>query len=265
VGLRERAPSVLLGAFILFELIYLPAANAIKLVPLRLPEARGELDDDIQLRGKAYPEPVQRALDSLGAAMCRWGELTGQAQGWSLFAPLFGHQASLPTVGLVWMTPPRRWYEELLSRFEPKDADYYFRLPGTECRLFNYEYRLALLYWTWSWESFAERRGEWRQAALDRVRRQQRSMLAYMRWRMDRYLLDNPGRPTPDAVELYAHLIPTPPPGSVSSRLGMPSGFRTMFLARWFPNTALPPGCLPVQAYDPEPGPATWVWLPEEE
>src|SRR5438105_9496506 len=92
-----------LGLFIGFQLVYLPAANWIKLVPLGLPASMGELDDDIQLRGGSNP-----AYDAAGWAMLRWGELTGQAQGWSLFAPRFGHQASLPAVLLIWNGPPRR-------------------------------------------------------------------------------------------------------------------------------------------------------------
>src|SRR5262249_37315331 len=155
---------VLLGVFILFELVYLPAANFIKLVPLRLPESRGELDDDIQLRGKAYVEPVQWALDGLGAAMCRWGELTGQAQGWSLFAPVFGHQASLPMVRIVPTLVPGVRPLILRSDFRPLDPNFYFQKPSPRCRLFNYEYRLALLYWTWSPESERDRPDEWRQA-----------------------------------------------------------------------------------------------------
>jgi hypothetical protein len=254
VGLWERAPSVLLGVFILFELIYLPAANVIKLVPLRLPESRGELDDDIQLRGKAYVEPVQRALDGLGAAMCRWGELTGQAQGWSLFAPLFGHQASLPAVHIFTAS------SLIHSPFRPDNPEVYVRWPEPSCRLFNYEYRLALLYWTWTQKSFDENPDEWQRAALERVRRQNRSMVAYMQWRVNKYLRSHPGSVVPTAVLLSAEMIPSPPPES-------PWAFRAVerfrHLAYWFPATPSPPGCLPVAASDPIS--MRWVWLPEDE
>jgi hypothetical protein len=240
---------VLLGVFILFELIYLPAANVIKLVPLRLPESRGELDDDIQLRGKAYVEPVQRALDGLGAAMCRWGELTGQAQGWSLFAPLFGHQASLPS---VWMSP-----ETLNSPFLPDDPNFYFRWPSPRCRLFNYEYRLTLLYWTWSEESERDRPEEWRKAAVDRVRRQNRSMLAYLRWRTAPYFTALPSVPPNLTVTLWAELVPSPPPADPSAMRKPPD---SQMLARWLPGQVSPSGWLPVQAFD-----HGWTWLCEEE
>jgi hypothetical protein len=258
VGLRRHVPSVLLGAFILFELIYLPAANFIKLVPLRLPESRGELDDDIQLRGKAYVEPVQWALDGLGTAMCRWGELTGQAQGWALFAPHFGHQASLPAVGVTAAL--------LQSPFIPADPHVYFRLPGPSCRLFNYEYRLALLYWTWTEESYRERREEWDRAPGERVHRQKRSMLAYMRWRVGKYLRDNPGAAAPALVQLYADLIPSPPPEAPTAMrrtsVMKHAEWHRFALARWLPGAAPPPGYLPIQAPIWQVG---WVWVPEED
>ena len=93
--------SYTLGVFILFQLVYLPAANFIKLIALRLPESTGELDDDIQLHGQQFPDRVQAVADTLGTAFVRYGELTGQAQGWSLFAPIFGHQASLPMIAVA--------------------------------------------------------------------------------------------------------------------------------------------------------------------
>lgn len=175
--------SFLLGAFILFQLAYLPMANVIKLVPLDLPESKGELDDDIQLHGRAFAEPVQSVLDAVGVACLRWGELSGQAQGWSLFAPAFGHQAALPIVTATRIDPTTGQVksETYRSRFEPADPARHFRWPESRCRLFNYEYRLALLYWVWSPEQFAEQPDAWRQAAMRRVQRQRRSMTEYMR------------------------------------------------------------------------------------
>ena len=79
---------------------------------------------------------------------------------------------------------------------------------------------------------------------------------------MNQNLRDNPGRPPPDIVYLYAQLILTPPPDAPSGRKAIwPSG-PAMPLARWFPGTPPPPGSLPLQAWGVPPG---WVWLPEED
>jgi hypothetical protein len=238
---------VALGLFILFQLVYLPAANIIKLVPLRLPECKGELNDDIQLRGKKFIEPVQVVADAVGAAFERWGELTGQRQGWSLFAPHFGHQASLPVVSWPGKT--------IASSFMPDDPNSYFRPPRTFGRLFNYEYRLGLLYWTWSEASYRDQPSRWRDAAIDRVRRQTRSMLAFMRWRVDHDRILNPAAGLPSEITITAQMIPPPAP-----EFARPPqfGFR---LARWQPNAVVPPGYLPVQAGYAN---ADWIWLAVE-
>src|SRR3954471_1873534 len=102
---RRSLPSLLLGIFILWELFYLPAANCIKLLPVRLPPHRGELDDDVQIPAEpSAGGPAQVVRDGLAFGLGGWGELTGQTQGWALFAPTFGHQASLPEV--VFVQPP---------------------------------------------------------------------------------------------------------------------------------------------------------------
>src|SRR5262245_60313801 len=88
-----------LGLFVLFLLAYLPVANVIKLYARQLPPPEGESTDDIQARGRAFDAEVpQLALDRLGDTVDRFGESSGIAQGWSLFAPRFGHQASMPAV-----------------------------------------------------------------------------------------------------------------------------------------------------------------------
>jgi hypothetical protein len=79
-------------------------------------------------------------------------------------------------------------------------------------------------------------------------------MLAYMRWRVDKYLRENPQAVAPTVVELDAELIPSPPPGSPDAMRQAPLTFG---LAWWFPGTLPPPGCLPIQA-DRD-------WVPEED
>jgi hypothetical protein len=244
---RPGLASVLLGVFIIWELVYLPAANFIKLLPVRQAPHKGELDDEVQIPAdESASGPAQVVRDGAAAVLSRWGELTGQAQGWALFAPTFGHQASLPAVGFGGTT--------FHSSFKPVDPHVYFRTPWPSCRLFNYEYRLALLYWRWTPESYREHPEEWRQAAVRRVRWQHRSMLAYMRWRLDKYLRRNPKAVAPTVVGLYAELIPSPPPEAPDAMRQAPMTFG---LARWLPGTPPPPGNLPIQAGR--------AWLPEED
>jgi hypothetical protein len=240
-----------LGLFILFQLVYLPIANLIKLVPLGIPESTGELNDDIQLRGQAFVAPVQAVADAAGTGFARWGELTGQAQGWSLFAPVFGHQAALPVVELYQI--------RLRSQFVPADANYYFRAPSSACRLFNFEYRLALLYWNWDSLSYWDRRGEYAKSTELRVRRQNRSMLAYMRWKMDRFLSANPLQGAPARVALLAEIIPSPPMNDPWAMREPPH--RGYDIALWECMTPTPAGMMPVQSSNVFSG---VKWLPIE-
>jgi hypothetical protein len=258
VGQPQRSfKGIALGAFVLFQLIYLPTANCIKLVALRLAESNGELDDDIQLRGQQFPERVQALADTLGTAFVRYGELTGQAQGWSLFAPMFGHQASLPMVAVgaahaLHFDRP----EVIRSEFAPQDPNWYVHLPNSRCRLFNYEYRLALLYWTWDAEAAWNRRDEWSRVSRERVRRQNHSMLAYMKWRTNQYLAANPRRATPSHVYLLAEIVPNPP---IEKSAAMRQVSRQFTLALWQPFLPTPSGMFPLQAIDLFSSEPTWL------
>src|SRR5262245_48297156 len=109
--LRER----LLGAFVIFELILIPFASYIKLVPVRIEEPHGELIGELQVglrEGATVCEPVQKVKDALAFAISRWGEVTGQVQLWSLFVS-FNEQAAMPTVELHWPAELKREPVEL--------------------------------------------------------------------------------------------------------------------------------------------------------
>jgi hypothetical protein len=260
---RPSIKGIVLGVFILFQLVYLPAANFIKLIALRLPESTGELDDDIQLRGQQFPERVQALADTLGTAFVRYGELTGQAQGWSLFAPIFGHQASLPATDFDGHI--------IESTFVPSNRNQYlrhFRLPSSNCRLFNYEYRLALLYWTaLSEDQMREEPDAWKKARISRVRRQQRSLQAFMHWRLREYLAVNPKPAPPKNVRLVAQITPNPP----IDPFERPRTRLFFWIARIPLDMSAPPGSLPVQAFEGDPFSNRnqgefdqFIWLPHE-
>ena len=76
--------SYVLGLFILFQLVYLPAANFIKLIPLRLPESNGELDDDITAKDAWLFAPLTSRTTksrSVSMAACTTRKSTGRHRG----------------------------------------------------------------------------------------------------------------------------------------------------------------------------------------
>jgi len=252
----QRACSWLLGAFICVELVYLPTANVLKLVPLAKPVPRGELFDDPQFRAQPDRNPLLIPLDYVGTACDRWGELTGQPQGWSLFAPYYGRMASLPVVVLIWRAPPRE--VRLPSHFAPADAERPAgRPPEPRCRLYLYEYRMAVAGWSWDPRPLAEQSATLAQNAASQADRMRRSIQAYLRWSLDRYRTGHADERVPDAVELRAVLYPAP-----HTETGVRPPGRELPIAVWEPAGQLPPGHFPLKYF--EPGSGRTVWLPAE-
>src|SRR5262245_35362448 len=256
-GVGRKVCSWLLGAFICLELVYLPTANALKLVPLHKPIPRGELLDDPQFRAAAARSDWLTPLDALGSACDRWGELTGQVQGWSLFAPYYGRMASLPVVVLVWRDPPRE--VRLPSHFSPADAERPGgRPPEPRCRLYLYEYRMAVAGWSWDPRPLDAQTVTLAENAAAQAGRLHHSIQAYLRWPLDRHRAAHPDDRAPDVVELRAALYPAPDPQTGIRRPG-----RDLPIAAWEPGVEPPPGHISLKIF--EPGTGRLVWLPAED
>src|SRR5216684_3308202 len=178
-----KAKRLLLGLFVIWQLLFLFTSNLLPLIP----HGRQELDEltyDISLHGQATSiEPIQQAIEGISLVSDRWMEATGQLQGWSLFAPIFPPQAGFVAVEFRWNDGS---HDRVHSRFEPSDPLHYARPPGTDSRLFNYESRFVILPAFWP-ESKLGPDGEpgqleWSQAITERARVQWKSMHAYLRW-----------------------------------------------------------------------------------
>jgi len=256
-GVRPTPRQRWLGAFVCFQLVAIPLGSLIKLVPVRLPQHRGEITADLQvtLNGRRGTiEPLQAAFDAAAWGTARWAEVSGQTQCWALFTA-FGKQSAFPLVELTWPEGSGRLPVRIVCHFEPADpAEYYFP-PEPCCRRFNYEYRMVLFHMLRP-EDFP-RLGQYRQEALDCVRNMRRSIGAFLRWRLDRYLRENAGVPEPECVTLVARVFPDPPPGS--PRRPRPQTLEIPF-ARWYPGRPVEAGYSPVEAFDLES--RTFVRLP---
>jgi hypothetical protein len=237
----------LLGAFVCFQLVAIPLGSFIKLVPVRLPQHRGEITADLQVtlegRRGAF-EPLQSLFDAAAWTTARWAEVSGQTQCWALFTA-FGKQSAFPLVELRWPEGSGRDPVRIGCHFEPADPAEYFYPPEPCCRRFNYEYRMVLFHMLRP-EDFP-RPGQYRREALDCVRDLRRSLGAFLRWRMTTYLRDHPGTPEPECVTLWARVFPDPPPGA--PRRPRPETVEVPF-ARWYPGRSVEPGFSPVEAFD---------------
>ena len=232
--------AILLGLFVLFQAIYLPLANLIQLVPRAMPEQNGELDIRVQARGRRRAfDRLQEAINVLGEAIDGYGELSGQVQAWSLFAPDFGKQSVFTTCEFQWVKGQEVGRVTLRSAHMPGDPENHFRWPSSDSRLRAYEFLLAGNYWHFSHESFAAHEAEWRQAISDQVRRQQRTLGAYFRHELERYQKEFPELPSANRHCACAWTIfPSPKPGEA----GRSTSF-SMPLARWRPDQKAGHGC----------------------
>jgi hypothetical protein len=232
----HRVVSYLLGAFVCIQIIYLPLANVIQRVPRRMPPLPDEVLVRLQREGQVTSsEPVQSAIDAIGTATDRWGELTAQSQGWSLFAPRFGTAGTFLTLQV---TASDGTTTELRSRFEPEDPNDYMRFDLAHYRLFYREMSFALIYWTWDADSFDTRGEEWRDVIHEYATTFRRSLSTYVRWR----LAEEYSGPAVREVTVAVRVFLPPKPGGTSPR---PEPV-TVPMARWVPER--PDG---LEAFDP--------------
>lgn len=242
---RER----LLGAFVVFQLIYLPLSNYIKLLPVRSSDHAGELTDDPQRRIPSTVhcrEPYQTVVDATAWCCSRWAELSGQIHSWALFAS-YAERASLPIVELQWSANQRMAKVRIKSQFEPANPTRYFHWPQTSCRKWNYEYRMAVFHMAATRELIPDD-AQYRQLVLDNVSNMRRSMAAYLNWQVRQYLAANSGMPQPEYATLLARVIPIPAPGQ--SRDGRPAAFEIP-VARWYSDPIQGDARDVLQAWDP--------------
>jgi hypothetical protein len=266
---RRPALAVLLGGFIVWQLGFILAAN---LLPL-LHQARPPENGTPALGPEARLSAGGRVLGMLEAALGHWSNLTGQLQGWSLYAPFVPTQAAFVAVELRWdpeleagserpecgfglaaLTIWERWWPgtagervELHSAIEPTDPQHYFR-PFCTFRLPAYEANLGLVMWAWDEDAVAKEPEVWRQRIADAVRRQWKPILAYLQWRLRSYEREHPDVPPPTQVILLARMYRIPSPNRQPWELAEPL---VRPIARWRPRASVSPDYLPLESYDP--------------
>jgi hypothetical protein len=260
---RPTVLQVILGLFISWQLFFLLAANYLAFLPHGHPE-EGELSDS-----RSAPDEtggtgtIQKAINLAAAVTDAWAHLTGQTQAWWLFAPDVPKMATFPVVELRWdddsclaqpvghvsNVPPHP--VRLQTTIEPNDPYLYFRTFSSFERLFHYEVRLGLILANWNEQTFAEHPESWRTVIKERVRRQWRSIRAYLRWKMHQFQQEHPEMPMAKQAILWIRMYPIPEPEHPSSMWWRPV---ERPLARWWIDLLPPPGELPIEVFDPVAG-----------
>jgi hypothetical protein len=225
LSLPRRALAVVVGLFAAWQFVYLPAANLIDLVPRRTGPPLTPVDDPYQTHGTfTSVEPRQRAADWTGDALDFWTEVTGQEQGWSLFAPGPPPYTLTPAVEFRFANGPS---DTLLSPYEPTDkVNPRFRPPMIHNRPFNFESQFDHQVWYVPPEeilkgslppealpeALAQMPAQYRDVP-DTARALRGIIRAFLAWRLKEYRAAHPERGAPVEVVLKHRFIPTPKPG----------------------------------------------------
>jgi hypothetical protein len=249
--LAQRA----LGLFVLWQIAFMAVANFVGFVPHGKPDL-GELNDQ---RAAAATGPVSNFGEMVNTAARVtdfWQKATGQTQAWWLFAPTFPTQAMFPMVELRWddpasgiaatsdTPPPVR----LPSFQEPADPQAYSRVSGSNDRFLHYEVRISLLFESWDPESVPKLQDDWRKAFATRIRRQYKSLRAYLRCRITQFQRAHPELPPPRQAILIMHIYRSP---SADQTPIAWMGPMEVPYVRWRIGWTPPDGFLPLEAADP--------------
>ena len=173
-----------------------------------------------------------------------WVQLTGQGQGWRLFAPQVQTRALFPSVTTEVKGPPPALHQ-LSSYCEPANPNWFFHFPGSGDRLFHVEKEV---YWlpmvAWDPEQIRNDPQGWHNYVVASVRDRWRRIRTYLAWRIR-------GEPVPpEVVYLSVHVYPL----SAAGRRILPAEIVTVPLVRWRPAWQPPEGYLPIEVYNEETG-----------
>ncbi len=227
---RPTVAQVVLGTFILVQLLFLILGNA---VPFFLSGME-------QKTAESLPAAPLRAVRTLTAG---WVDLTGQGQVWNLFAPLVPMRAMFVEVEVECAADPARLLQ-LRSEFEPDEQGWYLHLPGSDDRLFHYEKDLAwpMMAWAVDPERVPREPEEWREYLTGSVRKQWRAYRAYLAWR-SRSVCSRPESATL-SIRMY--------PQSRAGQMAAAKDVVLLPLVRWRPDREAKQdsGTLPLEVYN---------------
>ena len=218
--LVRRLLAVVVGLFATWQLVFLPTANLIDFFPRRVGPPLEPISDGYQQRGTfTTNEPLQKAADCTGAVLDFWSEVTGQEQGWSLFAPGMPPYSVMPAVEFRFDDGTS---DTVLSPYEPTDKlNPRYRPPMVDNRPFNIEAQLMYPVWFAPPEEITALYAPPEDVAqlpevyrtLPGTARVWRDVIrAWLAWRLKAYREAHPDRPAPVEVILKHRFIPTPKP-----------------------------------------------------
>src|SRR5258707_10049903 len=180
---------VLLGLFILAQMMFLPVANLLGFLPTLRDNLRNTgwaqalAPDWLDKKGRGE-EILAKAND----ISQRWQEMTGQPENWSLFAPDVADDIWFVRVEMNWQdgdsSAPEAQIQSIsfISDNEPPDPNHFFRLGHFRIR--RYEMAVEVHLFKEEDKTPEERAADWRDKIREKVRKDWDNIQAYLRYRL---------------------------------------------------------------------------------
>jgi hypothetical protein len=219
--------------FILWQLFFLFGSNLVGLIG----EVRSDTSyqenfpkDWLGVINKTFPDWLKKqghahdVLHVVKDLTSRWEELSGQPQGWSLFAPEIARQITFVAVELRWDDPNQgKAHRErmapfppelVLSENEPRDKTRFFR--WGKFRLRKYESYLDVVLRVYEDETLEQAVERWGRRIRKKVYNEEDNIQEYLKMRTRHYLSQHPGRPRPRQAILLVRRFEIPKPEDFS-------------------------------------------------
>jgi hypothetical protein len=250
--------SVVLGLFILWQLLFLLGYNLLDLARetrTKLPE---RLEEAVEAAAPGWTRkegPAHETVEKVMTILKHYEQATGQPQRWSLFAPDVAEDVTFPAVEMRWEEPGAKEAlapepEVLRSANEPEDLHRYMRLGNF--RLRRYETNVGVVLTPHADETEEEMKARWRAGIQNYLRKDWDTVRAYLRWRWQAYVREYPDRPEPRMVILLVRRYHIP-----AARRRAEADWEGPYVepvARWRPFAQPSRGRQSVEMYNPVAG-----------
>jgi hypothetical protein len=277
---KPRTGSIVLGLFILGQLLFLVTSNLLGYLATLGDELKDAAPDsefarEVEhlapgwLREEGHLYETQKLIRSV---VRPWERVTGQEQNWALFSPPIAREIVFPAVEFRWeddsapypilaaLAATNPWEVVavkaasrvradvpapvvFLSDNEPADPTRYFRLGQFRVRRFEGQLDVTLYP--------DETPEKWHERIEKRVSREGSTMRYYLAWRLREFNRRYPGRPDPAQIILlmrrYHVLAPDEAPPYWDGPFTTP-------VARLRPRPGTAVSAAPLESYDPETG-----------
>jgi len=272
-------PRVLLGVFVLGQMLFLPAYNALEGADDLRKGLRESRENEGRLWGLVSRWPAVRDVlaewlekgdrkgdrGALGNAIGRarrvtrwWAQTAGQEQGWGLFSPDAYRWSSFASLELRWDAPgpgdpegaggrPLAGGREpvlLRSDNQPRDRHRFVRFGYFRLRRFETKFEIPL---EGAWV-LGQAPADWEGSIKRTAKDQREEILTYMHWKLLHFRREHPASlPTQVILRVQAWSIPEPP----GPRPWDWVEWDPVPVARWLPREDLPRGGAALEWYNP--------------